>query len=289
MSPGPSYPAPVLVFGASGAIGHFLLPRLRAAGVPVLAVSRRPRPAHAGVSWLEGALPDAVPALPVAPAGIVSLGPLGPFAQWLDTVRPRGARVVALSSMSAQSKQCSPVAAERAIAAALQAGEARLARACRAAQASHVVLRPTLIYGAGLDRSLTPIVRRARRLRVFPLPAGRGLRQPVHADDIALAVLAALARPQLDGQVLAIGGGEQLSAVQMFARVRASLPFATVPLPLPAVLLRAGARLLPRLRGPLGRLDEDLVADNAELERLLDVHPRPFAPTAAAWTPPTPP
>ena len=70
----------------------------------------------------------------------------------------------------------------------------------------------------------------------------------------------------------------------MFARVRASLPQATLPLPLPAWALRAGAHVLPgRLRGPLLRLEQDLVADNTALIRTLGVQPRPFAPDASCW------
>ncbi|EIM01922.1 NAD-dependent epimerase/dehydratase, partial [Rhodanobacter denitrificans] len=65
-----------------------------------------------------------------------------------------------------------------------------------------------------------------------------------------------------------------------------SLPRATVPLPLPAWLLRLGQRALPPLRGPLSRLDSDLVADNGELQRLLGMRPRPFRPDAAMWQPP---
>jgi hypothetical protein len=50
----------------------------------------------------------------------------------------------------------------------------------------------------------------------------------------------------------------------------------------PAWLLRC-ARVVPRLRGPLSRLDEDLIADNAEVEHLLGIHPRAFAPDAAMF------
>jgi nucleoside-diphosphate-sugar epimerase len=276
----------VLVFGASGAIGRFLLPRLRDAGVEVLAISRATRASVDGVHWRQGALPDRVPALPPVTA-IVSLGPLLPFAQWLERTSPRDApRVIAIGSMSADSKLESPMADERATAHALREGEAVLARACAAMGSAWTMLRPTLIYGAGMDRSLTPIARRACRWRVFPLPAGRGLRQPVHADDIARAVIAAIDRPQADGRVFAIGGGERLSAAAMFARVRRSLPVATLPLPLPAWLLRVAASATPRLRGPLQRLDSDLLADNGELERLLGVHPRPFHPDAQCWQPP---
>lgn len=274
----------VLVLGASSQIGRFLLPRLREAGHDVLALSRRPQTAQPGVRWIEGGLPDAMPRELPPLAGIVSYGPLLPFAQWLAQAPPCGSpRVVATSSMSAQTKHDSVVPAERAIARLLRDGEQALAEACAARGLAWMVLRPTIVYGAGLDRSLTPIARRAARLRVFPLPAGRGLRQPVHADDIALASLAALAPSVASGGIVPIGGGERLSAAGMFARVRDSLPVATLPLPVPRLALQLGARLAPKLRGPLARLDEDLVADNTALTRLLGVQPRPFRPDARCW------
>jgi len=276
----------LLVFGGSSQIGHFLLPRLRARGDEVIAVSRQPRPEQPGLRWLAGQLPGNVPVLPPVSA-IINFGPLQPFARWLDEAAPANApRVIATSSMSADSKRDSAVPAERAISQQLRDGEAALAAACGRHGCAWTVLRPTIIYGAGIDKSLSPIARRAMRTRLFPLPAGRGLRQPVHADDIAQAVLAALDAPQSAGKVLALGGGERLPAGEMFARVRRSLPVATVPLPLPAWLLRAGRHAVPRLRGPLARLEADLVADNGELQQLLGVAPRPFRPDATCWPSP---
>ena len=73
----------VVVFGASGQIGHFLLPRLRGRGEQVIAVSREPHADSEGVRWMRGGLPDAVPALPPVSA-VVSYGPLQPFARWLQ-------------------------------------------------------------------------------------------------------------------------------------------------------------------------------------------------------------
>lgn len=278
----------VLVFGASSQIGHFLLPRLLAHGAMVTAVSRRQRPPQPGLRWLQGGLPNALPQGLPHPCAIVSLGPILPFAAWLSHADfgSEPPRVVATSSMSAETKRDSGVAAERAIAQQLRDGEQALAAACACHGAPWTVLRPTLVYGAGLDKSLSPIARRAWRTRVFPLPAGRGLRQPVHADDIALAVLAALASPASAGCIIPIGGGERLAAREMFARVRRTLPHANLPLPLPAWLLHAGQRCAPaKWCGPLARLDTDLVADNGELERLLGVTPRDFQPTAQMWFP----
>ncbi|TAM95585.1 MAG: NAD-dependent epimerase/dehydratase family protein [Rhodanobacteraceae bacterium] len=272
----------VLVCGASSQIGVFLLPELVGANVRVLALSRRPQPPMAGVEWLRGALPQAPPEAGAA-VSICSFAPLDTLAAWVDSgAAPSLARVVATSSMSAESKQASPVAAEREVSRRLRDGEAALARACERRGVAWTILRPTLIYGAARDRSLTPLARRAARWRVFGLPAGTGLRQPVHAADVAQAVLRAL-DGGATGRTIRIGGGERLPASEMFVRVRNSLPVRTFPLRIPTPLLRLGARLLPPLRGALGRLDENLVADNAELENLLGVHPRGFIPDRACW------
>lgn len=272
----------VLVLGASSQIGHCLLPELVHAGATVLALSRRPQPPSAGTQWLRGAMPQP-PVDAQACTSVCSFAPMDALAAWIESgAAPALDRVIATSSMSADSKRTSPVAAERALSQRLRDGEAALADACARRGIAWTVFRPTLIYGVARDRSLTPLARRALRWRVFGLPAGMGLRQPVHAADIAQAVLRAL-DANVSGQVIPIGGGERLPAREMFERVRASLPVATCPLRIPAPLLRVGARLLPPLRGPLSRLTQDLIADNAQLERLLDVHPRGFRPDRGCW------
>jgi len=274
---------PVLIFGASSQIGFFLLPMLVERGARVLAVSRNARLDQDGVTWLRGSLPDQLPQHPADVESVVSFGPMDALAAWLDRAPlPALRRVIATSSMSAESKRHSPVAVERALAQRLRDAEAVLAKACEKRGIAWTIFRPTLIYGAGMDRSLTPLARRAMRTRVFALPPGNGLRQPVHAQDIACAVIAALQRPQGAGWVIPIGGGERIRAAQMFARVRGSLPMRTLPVPVPRIAASL-AQWLPNLRGPLSRLDQDLIADNTELERLLDIHPRGFMPDAKMW------
>lgn len=272
----------VLVCGASSQIGCFLLPALVGTGTRVLALSRRPQPDVPGVAWLQGALPQPPDAAGEA-GSVCSFAPLDALAAWIDSgLAPKLERVVATSSMSAASKQASPVAAEREVARRLREGEAALARACERRGIAWTLFRPTLIYGAGRDKSLTPLARRAMRWRVFGVPAGSGLRQPVHAADISAAVLRAL-DGGAQGRVVQIGGGERLTAASMFERVRASLPVRTLAVRVPRSLVRIGARLVPRLQGPLTRLEQDLVADNGELERLLGVRPRAFRPDRGCW------
>ncbi|WP_250628478.1 SDR family oxidoreductase [Pinirhizobacter soli] len=275
----------ILVLGASSQIGRFLLPRLRARGDEVVAVSRAQHADADGLTWQRGALPDHMPDAANADA-VVCYGPIVALAPWLASgAAPGVTRVVCTSSMSAESKIESLDAAEREMARSLRDGEAALAATCEARRIAWTVLRPTLVYGAGIDRSLSPIARGAMRAHVFPLPSGRGLRQPVHADDIACATTAALDTPMAAGQVIPIGGGERLSSGEMFARVRRSLAVATLPLPVPRWLLGLAAAAIPRARGPISRLDVDLIADNEPLLRLLGVRPRSFLADGACWMP----
>jgi nucleoside-diphosphate-sugar epimerase len=278
-----------VVFGASGAIGRFLLPRLLAADHDVLAVSREARASgNARLRWAKGDLPRNDPPLPPG-ATIFSLGPLDAFAEWFAAHGPRDARVVAIGSRSIETKKDSADAGERDIAARLARAEASLDRA----GAAITILRATLIWGAGLDRSLTPIVAFARRWRVFPYVAGAmGLRQPVHAEDLADACVA-LARSVPARRVYDVGGGERIAFSAMLRRVHASLPFAALAVPVPLALASAGAgiaRVSPAFRaasaGALARIREDLVADPSAAAADFGWSPRGFEPAARDWTPP---
>lgn len=270
------------VVGASGAVGRFLLPRLVDAGYAVHALSRRERAAVPGVTWWPGDLDHAAPAPPRVDL-VVACGPLDAFARWFGQAPLHGARLVAIGSTSIDSKRDSPVPDERDIAARLADAEQRLADAAQARACAWTLLRPTLIYGAGVDRSLTPLVRRAERWRVFPRIAAPGLRQPVHADDLAAACVAVADTAPCAGRTYALGGGERLAFGVMLERVRASLPFRTVPLPLPLSLLRAVAPCAPRLRGALARLRRDLVVDDGAARADFGWAPRGFRPGPSCW------
>lgn len=274
----------VLVTGATSQLGHAVLPLLVDDGVGVIALSRTSRPApDARIEWLQGELPAAMPALPALDA-IISFGPLDGLAEWLSTQAHAPARaVVATSSMSAVSKRHSNVPEDRAVAERLLRGEAALRRECERLGMRWTLLRPTMIYGVGLDRNLTPIARRALRSRLFPIPPGRGLRQPVHAQDVAQAALSAMRSEAAASRIIELGGGERLRVGEMFRRVRASLDRSTLPLAVPSAALPLASRLLPRLRGALSRLDHDLVADNTVATEVLGVHPRPFRPSMSTW------
>lgn len=289
----------LLVLGATRAIGRELLCRLRDATPPVRVVAlTREAPAPLAfdnrVSWRRGDLfHDAI----VDPVDtVVSAGPLDGLVAWLERQQPAGiARVVALSSTSLHAKQESPDRRERELAARLRDGERRLSAWCEARGSRWTVLRPTLIYG-GADGALLQHARVASTLRFLPLPrSARGLRQPVHAHDVAAALLACLDARACFDRAYDLPGGETLRYDAMVERFLRTIPKPVPVVRVPDALLSAaiaGARLFPRFRGAtpavIARMRQDLIFDGSDAARDFGYAPRAFLSAGSSETSATP-
>lgn len=275
-----------LVFGGSGQIGRPLLARLLRDGWRVTALSRQPQHDRPGLLWLRGDLATA-PALPARVDAIVSCGPLDAFAEWYAASALDCERVIAFGSTSVDVKRGSADPRERDVAQRLRKGEEVVFATAVQRSAQATLLRPTLVYGAGRDATLTRIAYLARRWGRFPLPRhANGLRQPVHVDDLAAAAFAALDSVAAHGRTYALPGGETLAYREMVRRVLAVLdpPPTLVELPSPLFNLALAAAKLAGGTGlgeaAVQRMRTDLVFDAAPAQRDLGYAPRAFHPTA---------
>ncbi|MFY8208576.1 MAG: SDR family oxidoreductase [Caulobacter sp.] len=275
---------PVLVLGATSLIGRHLMARLKDEGLDPVAFSRRPPSGDA--CWVGGDLkdPDLDERLPLA-ATVFSLSPIWLLPPALPALKARGmARLVAFSSTSRFTKTDSPVAAERAVAAALAEAEQALETWCAANGVAWTILRPTLIYDEGHDENVSRIARLVRRFHVMPLSgAGEGLRQPVHAEDLAAGALAAAHAQAATNRAYDLVGGETVSYRVMVDRVFEGLGKTPRSLPMPTWLFG----LLMRLAKPFypgattamgGRMGQDLTFDSSDAARDFGWAPRDFHP-----------
>ena len=282
-----------LVFGASGQIGMPLLDRLqRDGGWNVVAVSRGVRADAPGLAWKQGDFAN-LPPLPGRADALFCCGPLDLFSQWYAESRIETARMVAFGSTSVRVKHDSADPRERDVAARLREGERCLFDAAASRGARATVLRPTLVYGHGRDATLSRIAVLAGRFGRFPLPRGaNGLRQPVHADDLAGAAFAAANVDVPSTSAYDLPGGETLAYREMVRRVLSSLdpPAKLVELPSPLFkLLLAVAQASGRAKGlgdaAVARMREDLVFDIEPAKRDLGYAPRAFVPSAGMFKP----
>ena len=278
----------ILVLGATSLIGRRLLAAPPPPGVELACMSRAPEGfgGSTSVAWITADLGDPALGRSLAPFDVVlSLSPIWLLGQALPALLSTGAkRLVAVSSTSRLTKTASPVAAERAVARRLADGEAAVAAACGPAGVAWTILRPTMIYDEGEDANVSRLAALIARLGVLPLSGrGEGLRQPVHAADVAAAVWQALDAPASFGRTYDLPGAETLTYRQMATRIFEALRRRPRLLSLPPPLWRLGLALaspwLPGATAAMGaRMGEDLAFDAAPAARDFGYAPRPFRP-----------
>jgi len=196
--------------------------------------------------------------------------------------------VVAIGTTSRFTKLESAVASERRMVADQSAAEDDLVRCCERAGVLWTLLRPTLVYDGIHDRNVAFVAACIRRFGCFPVVgAGQGKRQPLHAEDLALACVDVISKSATENRAYNLSGGETLSYRQMVERVFDAYDLKPRILTVPPIALRAAIatlRMLPRFRylnkAMVFRMEEDLVFDQSDAVTDFGFAPRRFKPRA---------
>lgn len=281
----------ILICGASGFVGRNLCAALRAGGHTVTRALRRPEYADdihvdfcrdtANTVWLPRVQGyDAV----INAVGVLRDSKRNPMQQ-LHSDTPRAlfsacatvgvARLVHISALGVDSGLRVPYFTTRL---AAEAALAELADPLRT-----LCLRPSVIYGA--DGASAKMFRFMASLPLQCLPLG-GVQslQPVHIDDICMAIRNWLEQPDASTQLLAAVGADATTMRGMLDSYRAQLGHGpALHIPLPATWTRLVARLgdffpaAPLCSDTYAMLAIGNTADPANFATLLGRPPRSFA------------
>jgi NADH dehydrogenase len=161
-----------------------------------------------------------------------------------------------------------------------------------ASQLDGTVFRPSVIFGdpRGQMEIATQLL---RDVIALPFPAagfinsdaatqGQIMMSPVHVEDVALAFVRALADDATIGMTYELGGPDEISWIEMIAKVAAATGRKKWIVKMPVRVMKFSAMLFdwlpffPVTRDQLVMLEEGNTADPAVIESLLGRPPRAF-------------
>ena len=233
------------------------------------------------------------------PILLISFAPiwlLAPFLEHLAINFPDRLRdlsgLIACSSSSAFTKLFAVNNFDRELVARLTGAEEQLLATCHRLGVSCHILQPSLIYGkvgAYGDRNLSRLLQLIRRVPFLPMPSETGLRQPIHASQVAavalrLALLLKSGRDSALPERISIGGDISLSYAEMIRDLQLAQPQGDparrcrlLPIPNRLFFFLAAPLLLrsPKAFEAVLRMGADL-SGFTPAHQLLGCEPQPF-------------
>lgn len=136
-----------------------------------------------------------------------------------------------------------------------------------------VIVRPPLVYGAGVKGNFITILDVLAKGIPLPLALVHNLRSLVYVGNLVDALIACALHPDAAGQTYVVSDGEDVSTPDLLRRLGEAMGHPARLLPCPPLVLRVAGRLTGR-SGQIERLLGALRVDGGKIRRDL------------SWTPP---
>ncbi|WP_066585844.1 NAD-dependent epimerase/dehydratase family protein [Sphingomonas pruni] len=257
----------IAVTGGTGFVGSHLIEHALAEGHQLRALTRRPQPDHAGMTWVEGALgnPDSMAALVQGTDAVLHIAGVinAPDRAGFAAGNIEGTRVLIAAAEAAGIRrfvQVSSLTAREPDLSLYGWSKAEADRLLMASTLDWTIVRPPAIFGPR-DQEMLELFKLAKR-HVLPLPPAGGRMSAIAVGELVRLLLAlstsnALIREIVEPDDGAPNGWDHRD----FARaIGAAMGSKIVPLPLPRPVLNAIAALDGLLRGKNAKLTPDRVA-----------------------------
>ncbi len=281
----------ILVTGGKSDVGDFLLKHLSTTDYQCFVVSRSKANNDANsknIHWLSLDYFNKTPIDDFGEIDIwINLAPVWTtrnLATVFHQFKPK--KIIALSSTSILGKADSESESDLDVVNRLLSGEKWLENYSKEYNLEAVILRPTLIYGGPRNQNINFIEQLIKIIRIFPLIGdGAARRQPIHAEDVGIAVKLVMGKNLGPFAQFTICGGEEVSYRQMVTRIfeKCNIKSRFIPVPLrPVKTVMSMVNKIPGLRfldpEMAQRMTMDLVYSNKPAKTAFSFLPRKFKP-----------
>lgn len=257
----------IAVTGGTGFVGSHLIEHALAEGHQLRALTRRPQPDRAGVTWVEGALgnPDSMAALVRGTDAVLHIAGVinAPDRAGFAAGNIEGTRVLIAAAEAAGIRrfvQVSSLTAREPDLSFYGWSKGEADRLLMASKLDWTIVRPPAIFGPR-DQEMLELFKLAKR-HIVPLPPAGGRMSAIAVGELVRLLLAlptsnALVREIVEPDDGAPNGWDHRD----FARaIGVAVGSKIVPLPLPRPVLQIIAALDGLLRGKNAKLTPDRVA-----------------------------
>jgi nucleoside-diphosphate-sugar epimerase len=153
---------------------------------------------------------------------------------------------------------------------------------CEAEQALHrveaetgleiVIVRPPLVYGAGVKGNFAQMLKALAKGIPLPLGAVHNLRSLVYVRNLVDALIVCATHSAAAGQTYLVSDGEDISTPDLLRQLGAAMGHPAQLLPCPSALLKLAGRLVGRA-DQIERLLGSLQVDSSKIRRELGWQP----------------
>jgi uncharacterized protein YbjT (DUF2867 family) len=157
-------------------------------------------------------------------------------------------------------------------------------RAVERSGLNYTILRPSIVFGEG-DEFINALASLVRRNPLVPVAGnGKSMFQPIWVEDLVTCIVGCLDEDAHSGEVLEVGGPEQLTYNQMLDIVKEALGKSRLKLHVPLAVMHPMAQMMewvlakpPVTREQLKMLALDNVTETDAMMRSFGVQPRRLA------------
>lgn len=136
-----------------------------------------------------------------------------------------------------------------------------------------VIIRPPLVYGAGVKANFLSLLKLSSLSLPLPFGAVNNKRSIVYVGNLVDFIIRCIDHPNAANQTFLISDGEDLSLKSLIAYIRKAMGKSALLIPVPASLFKFAGKLTGK-SGVVDRLVGDLQVDSSKARELLE------------WTPP---